>query len=194
MRAKDLNEAVYHHLFSDEDSNVFAALDGASVPELLSKLYGLLPEFECILRVDLEPDMAEVAPYLVQLYPNSEFTKWVVTHGWGQHWGIFVVSGADFRALRNHFRSLLTVYDVTGKPMLFRYYDPRVMRSYLPTCDAAELATVFGPAANYIMEDSDPWSLLRFSLDSGALLKDVSPLEDSAAPGQPGVSRSRAQS
>jgi hypothetical protein len=182
MRARDLNEAVYRHLFADEESNVFAALDGASVPDLLSKLYGLLPEFECLFRGELEPDMAEVAPYLVQLDPSSEFTKWVITHGWGQHWGIFAVSAADFRALRNHLRSLLTVYDVAGRPMLFRFYDPRVMRTYMPTCNAGELTAVFGPAAYYIMEGADPWSLLRFGLVSGSLSKDVFPLEDVRAP------------
>src|SRR5262244_3899307 len=110
MRAKDLNDAVHQYLFTDEDTNVFAALDGASVPDLLDKLYGLLPKFECLFRGELEPDVAEVAPYLVQLEPTCEFTKWIVTHGWGQHWGIFAVSSADFRALLGHFRNLLTVY------------------------------------------------------------------------------------
>jgi hypothetical protein len=76
----------------------------------------------------------------------------------------------------------LTVYDATGKPMLFRYYDPRVFRIFMPTCNTAELSEVFGPAAYYIMEDTDPWSLLRFGLDSGSLLKDVFPLEDAKAP------------
>src|SRR5258708_30653063 len=100
MTAEDLNQAIHKHLFTDEDANVFAALDGASIPDLLDKLYGLLPEFECLYRGELEPDVAEVAPYLVRLEPNAEFTKWVFTHGWGQHWGIFASSLADFRALR----------------------------------------------------------------------------------------------
>lgn|SRR5262245_9844349 len=181
MRAKDLNDAVHQYLFTDEDNKVFAALDGASVPDLLDRLYGLLPEFECLFRGELEPDVAEVAPYLVQLEPNSEFTKWLVTRGWGQHWGIFGVSTADFRSLRRHFRTLLTVYDPTGRPMLFRYYDPRVLRTYLPTCNAGELSAVFGPITGYILEDADPWTLLRFRLDSGSLSKEEFDLEQAGA-------------
>jgi hypothetical protein len=194
MRAEDLNQAVHRHLFSDEDCNVFATLDGASVPYLLDKLYGLLPEFECLFRGELEPDIAEVAPYLVQLEPFSEFTKWVVTHGWGQHWGIFAASTADFRALRQHFRTLLTVYDATGKPMLFRYYDPRVLRTYLPTCSAGELSAVFGPITTFMIEDTDPWTLLRFGIDSGSLSKEEFRLEEAAAENGPAVLLRRAQS
>ena len=31
---------------------------------------------------DLEPDMAEVAAYLVLLEVDSPFTQWVLTEGW----------------------------------------------------------------------------------------------------------------
>ncbi len=30
-------------------------------------------------------------------------------------------------------------------PLVFRYYDPRVLRVYLPTCSPAEFARFFGP-------------------------------------------------
>jgi len=193
MTAKDLNDAVLQQLFADEDTNVFAALDGASVPDLLDKLYGLLPKFECLFRGELEPDVAEVAPYLVQLEPTCEFTKWIVTHGWGQHWGIFAVSSADFRALRGHFRNLLTVYDASGRPMLFRYYDPRVLRTYLPTCNAGELSAVFGPIAGYILEDADPWALLRFGLDSASLSRKQFDLDPVTGQNEPSASFQSAQ-
>jgi len=193
MRAGDFNRAIHEHLFTDEETNVFAALDGASNPGLLDKLYGLLPEFECLFRGELEPDIAEMAPYLVSLEPHSDFTKWVITHGWGQHWGVFAASPADFRTLRSHFRTLLTAYDVTGKPMLFRFYDPRVLRTYLPTCNAAELSMIFGPISSYTMEDGDPWTILRFRVDSGSLVTEEFPLEAMGA-ATPDVSLGRAQS
>jgi len=193
MRAGELNRAIHEHLFTGDDFNVFAALDGASAPDLLDRLYGLLPEFECLFRGELEPDIAQMAPYLVLLEPNSEFTRWVITHGWGQHWGVFAVSTADLRALRSHFRTLLTVYDGTGRPMLFRYYDPRVLRTYLPTCNSGELSSLFGPVVNYIMEDADPWTLLKYGLDSGALSKEEFALEDAVARRDPGASLWRAQ-
>jgi len=153
----------------DKGAQVFAVLDGASVPDLRMTLYRHQPEHFCLYRGELAPDMAEVAPYLVRLEPESEFTNWVIDRGWGQHWGIFAISDADIRALRRHFRGFLTVHDSNAKPLLFRYYDPRVLRVYVPTCNAEELATVFGPVMHYILEDENPNMALRFRTASGAL-------------------------
>ena len=155
-------------LFSEEAAYVYAVLDGASVPGLVARLYELRPEFECLHRGELAPDMAEVAPYLVRLEPESDFADWALG-GWGRHWGVFAAADADLRAMRRHFRSFVVVYTADGKPRYFRFYDPRVLRVYLPTCNAAELETVFGPVACYVLEDEDPHTLLRFSRAGGAL-------------------------
>ena len=174
----DPGKAVQRLLFAEEGLNVFAVLDGASIPDLLDRLYGLLPEFECLYPGDLEPDIAEVAPYIVQLRLESEFTTWVINRGWGRHWGLFAASSSDFAAMRRHFRSLLTVHDSAGTPMRFRYYDPTVLRRYLPTCRADELSTMFGPVSCYLLEAADPGILLRFYLgDSGSLAKSEVVLE-----------------
>lgn len=73
------------------------------------------------------------------------------------------------RQMRHHFQKLLVVYDAGGNPLRFRYYDPRVLRVYLPTCNAEELAMVFGSVASFLLEDESPDRLLRFTLESGSL-------------------------
>jgi hypothetical protein len=156
-------------LFADPELNVYAVLDGASAPDLLDHLYGDRPEFYCLFRGELEPDMAEVAPYLVQLAGDAPFTQWLLGEGWGKHWGIFAASAEEVVPVRHHFRALVSVYDETGKPLLFRFYDPRVMRTFLPTCNAGELAEVFGPVAAYRMEAEDPAVLLSFRNEDGTL-------------------------
>lgn len=173
-------QPLHDRLFADEAANVYAVLDGASVEELLPKLYELEPEYECLYRGELEPDMAEVAPYLVRLEPETEFADWVVEAGWGRHWGVFAVTDADLRAAHKHFRSFLTVYDPAGKPLLFRYYDPRVLRVYLPTCNAEELHTVFGPVSCYLLEGEDPATLLRFRLEGDGLRREAVALGEGA--------------
>jgi len=155
-------ESLNRHLFPEEGMNVYAVLDAASVPNLLLKIYDLEPEHVCLYRGELKPDMAEVAPYLIRLMPNSEFTKCVIGEGWGEHWGIFAISQADLHSLRNHFRRFLMVHDSDGKPLYFRYYDPRVLRVYLPICNDEELKTVFGPVISYLVEDEDPKSGRKF--------------------------------
>lgn len=156
-------------LFAEADRRVYAVLDGASMPHLLNSLYTHEPEYVCLYRGELEPDMAEVAPYLVWLDPDTDFPWWLLTKGWGKHWGILVQSRADIRTLRRHFRTFLIVYDSAGKPMYFRWYDPRVLRVYLPTCTAEELARIFGPVETYVMETEDGQQGLRLWHSAGAL-------------------------
>ena len=59
-------------------------------------------------------------------------------------------------------------YDPDFQPLYFRYYDPRVLRVYLPTCDADELRTLFGPISRLLCEDEEG-GLLKFWLAGGQL-------------------------
>src|ERR1022692_3301523 len=115
-----MNETIRNLLFTEAGGNVYAVLDGASVPGLLDKLAEWEPPQECLYRGEIKPDLAEMAPYLVHLEPDAEFTAWILQQGWGNHWGIFAIAEADLRAMRQHLRRFLTVHDESGKPMLFR--------------------------------------------------------------------------
>jgi hypothetical protein len=180
IASDEMIESLSDYLFAAdpgrEEMNVFAVLDGAAIPNLLSSLYQHEPEYLCLYRGELKPDLAEVAPYLVRLEPGSEFATWVMAKGWGNHWGIFLTTQADIRALRRHLRKFLIVYNPEHKPVYFRYYDPRVLRLYLPTCNAEELATVFGPVESYLLEDENPQTVLRLRNVSGSLKQESLPL------------------
>jgi len=176
MAQESVAESVAGQLFSEDGTSVFAVLDGASISDLQERLYDLQPEYECLYTGELEPDMAEVAPYLVALQKGSQFTNWVIGKGWGKHWGIFAVTTVDLRVLRRHFRTFLTVYDPEGKPMLFRFYDPRVLRVYIPTCNPEELETVFGPVDKYVLEGEDPGTVIGLERYSGLLSQRKTPL------------------
>ena len=159
-------------LWPDDESAAFAVLDGANTPDLLDKLYddgG--PEFECLYAGELEPDIAEVAPYLARLEPESEFKKWLQS-GWGEHWGIYAVVPAemDLPEVRRHLRKLNMVYGPDSKPLLFRWYDPRVLRIMLPTCNRGQLEEIFGPMKKFILEGETPEQGIAFSLANGELV------------------------
>ena len=163
-------EAVSPILFKEEGASVYAVLDGGSIPDLLDKLYGdRRPEFECLYEGEIKPDLAEVAPYLVRLEAKSEFTEWVIKEGWGKHWGVFAVAPVDFRAMRHHLRHFLIVHGHDGKAFYFRFYDPRVLRTYLPSCNSGELTEFFGPVKTWVLEAENPSTLLRFNLADGKL-------------------------
>ncbi|MBK8962552.1 MAG: DUF4123 domain-containing protein [Candidatus Competibacteraceae bacterium] len=155
-------QILRQQLFAIPDTTVYAVLDGASVPELPQTLERFEVEAECLFRGEQNLEMAQVAPYLVRLPPDAAFTEWLLREGWGKHWGIFILSKADLRELRMHLRTFLKVYGPDLKPLYFRYYDPRVLRVYLPTCNARELQTVFGPVLRYLVEDEKPTGLWTF--------------------------------
>ena len=163
-------EKLFEGLLTEEGEELCAMLDGASVPGLLERLDGDRSlEVECLFRGELEPDMAEVAPYLVRLDLESEFAEWVVGSGWGQHWGTFVTSRRGFRALRNHLRALTLVYRRDGTPLYFRYYDPRVLRVFLATCSPAQLKQIFGPVDAFMAENEAGDSLSIYRLNGEEL-------------------------
>jgi hypothetical protein len=159
-------------LFGKGDVPVYAVLGGASVKGLVKKLYEDEPEFCCLYRGELQPDTATVAPYLVRLETESPFTEWVVRDGWGLNWGVFILSTANLRTLRNHFREFIQVELPDRRTVLFRYYDPRVFRSFLPVCNSAELGKFFGPVQSFVVEGAAPDAGIRFSLAVGALKSD----------------------
>jgi hypothetical protein len=156
-------------LFNGHDAGVFAVLDGASVPKLAQILHEHNPENCCLYPGELKPDMAAVAPYLVRLEPGKEFTQLILREGWGVHWGIFVTSASDLRSLRDHFREFHKVELPDQRTVIFRYYDPRVLRIFLPVCNEAELALFFGPVASFILESEAPEVGVRFLFASPAL-------------------------
>lgn len=155
-------ETLRRILYGSGEIRVYAILDGASIPNLLSLLAEDEVDHVCLYRGELDPDLAQAAPYLVHLPEESPFTRLLLQRGWGQHWGILVLSKETLRRLRMHFRKFLMVWDPDGKPLYFRYYDPRVLRIYLPTCNDDELQTLFGPVSTYVMEGEKLDVLLRF--------------------------------
>jgi len=148
---------------AEEGLFTYAVLDGASVTGLPGRLAQDRPEHVCLYRGKLESDLAECAPYLVRLLPGQGFADWVMTEGWGKHWGIFALAPVGMEAMRRHLRTFVIVKDPDGRHLYFRYYDPRVLPVYLPTCNAAEARAVFGPVQCYAMEASPPDTLLRFA-------------------------------
>jgi len=150
-------------------TKLYCVLDGASVPQLPRRLYDTQAPNFCLFTGDLAPDMLYVAPYLVYLSPNNQFTEWVVSEGFGKHWGIFAHSLRSIKEMRRHFRSMVNVYDENARSLVFRFYDPRVLRKYLPTCNAEELTGFFGSVDGYFAESDDAQALVEYRIADYAL-------------------------
>jgi hypothetical protein len=168
-----LIEKIVNHLWrpveGEFSTGVFALVDAARDEAIYPKISGSGIESACLFRGEKARELAWVAPYLISLDRDDPFTAWLLENGWGKSWGIFVESPATFSEMKRHFQSFLTVYDEEGNTLHFRYYDPRVFRAYLPTCNAEELATVFGPVSCYMIEAENASVLQKISGTGGKL-------------------------
>jgi hypothetical protein len=129
----------------------------------------LNPNFDSLYRGQSEETLSSVAPYIFQGERGQEFEKWYFDNGWGDSWGVLVFSNEDMKALHKHFRKFLMVKTEEGEELYFRFYDPRVLRIFLPTCDKDQLREFFGPVECYICEDEDPGLGIVFSFQDGVL-------------------------
>jgi hypothetical protein len=152
--------------------NIWEVLDGAQndrVFDLVSRCY---LEKCCLFAGDLSPQLERAAPHLVELSPRDSITDEILESGWGQAWGIFVQSDASLQALRKHLRTFLRVKDETGRYLLFRYYDPRVLSIYLPTCLAGEVKTIFGSLIiRFFVETGDAASITAYEVGQNGQLE-----------------------
>lgn len=160
----------------DGHEGLFAIVDGAADDTVYRMVVNADCDYFCLYAGVLEPELAEVAPYLVQLTPDSQFMRWLIEEGWSHNWFVLLVSSVDLVALRRHFRKFLMVEDDLDRPMYFRYYDPRVMRTFLPTCNQNELDEFFGGFLDYIVESEDGTALIFYSLTAGNLKSELVPL------------------
>jgi hypothetical protein len=157
----------------DTGRDIWVVLDGARDRRIYGHVVDTYLESTCLYSGTLPPALEVAAPYLVQLESDDRLTTRVLQQGWGQSWGVFLKSTASLKKLRRHLREFLVVTGPTGKRMVFRYYDPRVLRVYLPTCTSEELADLFGPIEAFWTEGPDPSTMLQFRLDGRKLVRNT---------------------
>ncbi len=122
---------------------LYAILDACDAPAVPPKVKELGEENGVSLyRGEAEEDYWAIAPYLVRV--DASVLDWIVATMWEQPWGIFVIANSNLENFRTHFRKFLTVQMPDGEKVYFRFYDPRVIQQFLPTCNDAELGEFFG--------------------------------------------------
>lgn len=181
---KELTQTIMRNLFgaSAGHGDVYAILDTARDEKIFPRL-GKAPEgSRCLYEGEIPRPLAETAPYLMKVLPWHSFTETLIDDGWGQSWGIFLSSPAPLPEVRRHLRRFLMVQDEEGRSLYFRYYDPRVFRAYLPTCNEEELKMIFGPVEQFWCEAPDGRGILEYGRKEGALKQREWPLGKGAPP------------
>lgn len=148
---------------------LFALLDAGRDPEILTLLYSHDAVMRSLYQGDAEAELGRSGPYLAAVEPDSELLATLLKKGWGHAWGVYLTSPASFDEVRKYFRSLLMVRrEKDGSEMYFRFYDPRVLRIFLPTCSDKQLEQMFGPVTAFLVE-GDEGQMLRMSPKDGEI-------------------------
>lgn len=146
-------------------SRLYVTLDVARGPSLFTSLRDEIDEYHSLFDGAQARNLWMVAPYLVRCHDDGTLAK-LVDRAWGNHCLLFILSASPFRALRMHLKEHLRVRDPDGKLLFFRYYDPRVLRGFLPLCTPEQRGQFFDTAIDQIwVESADATRLESFARD-----------------------------
>jgi hypothetical protein len=154
-----------------DPQTAWGIIDAARDPTIYARLRQGGPDLSIapLYEGDAAMELAAVAPYLVELPPAEPVFTWMFEAGWGRGWAVFLWSGSPMQVLRAHLRRLLRVRTEQQQSLLFRFYDPGVLRMFLPTCDARQLEQIFGPVEAFLTESESGEAMQRYWLADGAL-------------------------
>ena len=160
---------LWRYTAEQPDLKFYTILDGARSEKIYPALKAYSANHKCLFVAHqllyggrLPHVLAMAAPYLVELRAGDLFTEWVISRGWGNSWGIILGSTATFSILARHFRRFIMVKTEEDEKYYFRYYDPRVLRAYLPTCSRTELKFLFEEARLFIAEEEGGKRLIEY--------------------------------
>lgn len=144
---KSVPDALFGTLFDlveGEELSTFAILDAAKIPDLPEILIGSGLEHQCLFIGDALEELGHVAPWIVQLEDDNNFTRSLFTDTdpaspwthWTKDAGIYLRSSASLEDLCAHFRKFTKVR-MDGIPdndraawQYFRFYDPEQATLY----------------------------------------------------------------
>ncbi|HEY0301158.1 MAG TPA: DUF4123 domain-containing protein [Rhizomicrobium sp.] len=156
---------------------LYGILDLARAPELYEHVARLEPgAAACLFEGRLAPQLKRVSPHLVELAAGDPMAAAWRGAGWGRSWGILLQSREGLAFVRRRLRHFTQARLPDGQgPVLFRFWDPRVFRVYLPLVETADLAAWFQGIDAFLCESEDGRQALRFALRGGALAVETDP-------------------
>lgn len=152
-------------------TRLFGILDCAIDPALHEHVARLEPgSATCLFLGDLDPELKAVSPHVVELEPGDPLTRAWRSGGWGQAWGLWIESRESLHTVWRRLRHFTQAKLPDGEgPVLFRFWDPRVFRVYLPLVEPGEIAPWFTDIDAYVAETEDGQGTVRYSLAGGGL-------------------------
>jgi len=149
-------EKVFVELQEEAKAPLYALLDAARDDRILELLRESVESHQSLYEGQGGEPLDDVAPYLVgPMGPASKLLERLVLEGWGRRWGIFCTSAEPFHEVRRHWRRFLMVeLEEGGKRVYFRFYDPGVLRVFLPICTNRQILELTASLDGLFFEDA----------------------------------------
>lgn len=143
--AYELHRYLAHH--KRPGDTLYAVVDAAKDYRLAVASRDILGEPLRPLFSNAPQHMERVGPYLARISCTPRYPEYMQLWAdrMGDNAGIFIYSSAWPRPVRAQLQKNFKVYDENKNMFYFRFYDPRVLRTYLPTCTLKECKEFFGP-------------------------------------------------
>jgi hypothetical protein len=120
---------------------------------------------------------------LVSVNADTRVAEQLAADGWGKAWGIYVTSHQQPTIVRKHLRRFQTLLTEDGAVFQFRFFNPALLRSFLPTLSADEARTLFGPISAILTEGASANELMLFMPGPSGVLEKTLPLTGGPLPG-----------
>lgn len=123
----------------------YAVVDLAAAPHLAPRVMGrLASDAQPLFAPTLAVEVLTVGPWIVDLRRVPELEPAINAQYAQAPWGFFVEASVDIVSLRRVLRRFNYVeIPAKAQPVLFRYWDPRVMQGFLKIATRAQLTFLF---------------------------------------------------
>jgi hypothetical protein len=145
---------------------ILAVVDGARDRAIPGMIRASGFQHQSLYEGEAGEELAPFGPYLVALPAERGAIERWNREIWGKSYGVYLSCALPFDAVRKHLRRFIIVELESGRRAYFRFYDPRVLRTFLPGCTYEEWTQFFGPIDEYFMESEDTEAVLRFRRDA----------------------------
>ncbi len=151
-------------VFAEKAGNLYAVLDAARDARVTT--FAEQGVGRCLYRGESAIRLKDYAPYLVAI-PDHATVSAIMKLFWGRSVGVFLETDEPFDSLWSHLRRFTLVELPNESVAYFRFYDPRVLRTFLPTCSAGQRGEFFGKTTAMYTESYSPDRAWRFEPGGG---------------------------
>jgi len=158
--------------------SLYAVVDASKDPYVIPHtLEAMASNVVCLFKGDARENLGDQTAWIAQIDRQEQLLEWLMEEGWGKRWGFIALSDFPLDRFATHLRKFTKVVDAEGVEHFFRFYDPQVLRQYLPVFDQKQHDLFFrGVRACFIEDSRDPQTILRYRSDDGTLVSQAVPL------------------